>query len=39
MSPGGWVVMVVSIGFVLGLVVWCYWRVLRLPPLEEGEQL
>lgn len=39
MTTGGWIVMCVSIVFVVSLVSYCYYRVLTLPPLEEGEQL
>jgi hypothetical protein len=39
MNVYGWTVMLVSIGFVVSLASWCYYRVLTLPPLEEGEQL
>lgn len=31
MTPGGWVLMIVSCGTVTALVAWCFWRVLRLP--------
>lgn len=31
--------MCVSVGFVVTLAVWSYWRVLRLPPPGQGEQL
>lgn len=29
LSPGGWVIMILSVGFVTGLLAWCIWRVLR----------
>ena len=31
MTVGGWILMLVSCGFVLTLLVFCYWRVLRTP--------
>lgn len=39
MNTYGWLIMCISIGFVLSLASWCYYKVLTLPPLEEGEQL
>lgn len=35
MTYAGWIVMIISVGFVLALVSFCLWRVLTLPPLEE----
>jgi hypothetical protein len=35
MTPGGWIVMGVSVGSVVGLFVWCVWRVLRDPVQAE----
>ena len=29
MTVGGWILMTVSVGFVVGLATWCYSRVLR----------
>ncbi|MFN0008329.1 MAG: hypothetical protein ACKVXR_10505 [Planctomycetota bacterium] len=37
LQPLGWVFLIVSVGFVTGLVVWCYRRVLTLPP-ETSER-
>ncbi len=34
MTVTGWIFMLVSLGFVWGLVIWCYARILRLPPKE-----
>lgn len=31
MTPAGWLVMLLSVGFVLGLTVFCFYRVLRTP--------
>lgn len=31
MTPGGWVVMLGSIGLVSGLLAWCVARILRAP--------
>jgi len=35
MTLSGWVVMVLSVGFVTGLTAWCIWRVLRAPEVPE----
>jgi hypothetical protein len=32
MTTGGWVFMVVSVGFVVSLVSWCFFKVLTAPP-------
>jgi hypothetical protein len=37
MTPAGWAIMVVSVGSVLALTVFCFYRVLTLPPSEIGE--
>jgi hypothetical protein len=29
MTTGGWIFMIVSLGSVWGLAIWCYRRVLR----------
>ena len=39
MTLGGLVVMTVSVGCVLTLVVFCLYRVLRLPPVDVTEHL
>ena len=31
MTPLGWLFMIVSVGFVVGLTLWCYAKVLTLP--------
>lgn len=31
LSAGGWTIMLLSVGFVTGLLVWCMWRVLATP--------
>ena len=31
MSPAGWIVMLLSVGFVLGLTTFCFYRVLASP--------
>lgn len=31
MTPAGWIFMTVSIGFVVALMVFCFWRVLTSP--------
>ena len=35
MSPIGWTLMLVSCGFVLTLVAFCFWRVLTTPGSQE----
>ena len=32
MTVLGWVFLIVSLAFVWGLTMWCYYRVLNLPP-------
>jgi hypothetical protein len=34
MAPIGWLIMVTSVSSVVGLTVFCLWRVLTLPPVE-----
>jgi len=34
MTTFGWIMMIVSVGSVLGLVSFCLFRVLMLPPVE-----
>ncbi len=34
LTPAGWCVMILSIAFVVGLLVFCLYRVLRQPPGE-----
>ena len=31
MTIGGWITMIVSVGFVTILLVWCMWKVLTTP--------
>lgn len=35
MIPAGWVVMIVSLGFVLGLVCFCFYRVFSGPQEDD----
>jgi hypothetical protein len=35
MTPLGWAFLVVSVGFVVTLVVWCFYRVLTAPPRDH----
>ena len=35
MTPGGWLLMLISCGFVLVLTVFCYYRVPRTPKSTE----
>jgi len=34
MTTIGWIIMFVANGFVWGLTLWCFYRVLKLPPEE-----
>ena len=31
MNTGGWIIMLLSVGFVTGLLAWCIWKVLSTP--------
>ncbi len=35
MTTGGWVIMLLSVGFVTLLLGWCVWRVLSIPGSEK----
>ncbi|MEX0701354.1 MAG: hypothetical protein WD069_04600 [Planctomycetales bacterium] len=35
LTPLGWTIMIVSVGCVLSLVIYCLVRVLSLPPIED----
>ncbi len=37
MNPGGWTIMIVSVGSVLALTGFCFYRVLTLPASEMDE--
>jgi hypothetical protein len=39
MILAGWVMMILSLTFVLGLTAFCFWRVLTAPPdgMEDGD--
>jgi len=37
MTAGGWVFMLCSVSFVVGLAFWCFWRVLSAPPHRADE--
>jgi hypothetical protein len=39
MTPAGWTIMIVSVGSVLALTVFCLYRVLTLPPNVAEEHL
>ena len=39
LTPGGWAVMLLSVGSVLALAVFCLSRVLRLPPVDLQKHL
>jgi len=37
MTLGGWITMILSVGFVISLFSWCIYRVLTSPgPVEES---
>ncbi len=35
MTPGGWIIMLLSVGFVTLLLCWCIYKVLTTPGSEE----
>ena len=35
MTAGGWVLLIVSLSFVWGLAIWCYWKILSVPDATE----
>jgi len=35
MTIGGWITMLLSVGFVTGLLSWCIYKVLTTPGSEE----
>jgi hypothetical protein len=37
MTPAGWTIMIVSVGSVLALTAFCFYRVLTLPASELDE--
>jgi len=37
LTTGGWIFMILSIGAVTTLVVYCYWRILSHPELKEPD--
>ncbi len=37
MTPGGWISLILSVGSVTGLLVWCVWKVLTTQ--EPGHDL
>ncbi len=37
MTQGGWIVMILSVGSVTVVFLWCLWQVLTTP--EESEKL
>ncbi len=40
MTPLGWVFLIVSLAFVWGLVIWCFYKVLTSPgEIEQGPPL
>jgi hypothetical protein len=39
LNPAGWTVMILSVGSVLALAIFCLIRVLMLPPVDVEEHL
>ena len=39
MEPGGWIMMILSVGTVVGLFAWCLWRVLLRSPTDNSGHL
>jgi uncharacterized membrane protein len=37
MNPSGWLVMIVSVGSVITLLVYCLYRVLTMPPVPDDD--
>lgn len=37
MTAGGWVLLVVSLSFVWGLAIWCYYTILTGPDPSKGK--
>jgi hypothetical protein len=37
MEPLGWITMIVSVGLVWAMTIWCFVKVFSLPPAEEIE--
>lgn len=35
MTTGGWIIMLASVSFVTGLLIWCVYRVLTTPGADE----
>ena len=35
MTPGGWLIMLASVGFVTGLLAWCIYKVIVTPDSAE----
>jgi hypothetical protein len=39
MKPGGWIMMLLSVGTVVGLFTWCLWQVLFRSTSDTPEHL
>ena len=37
MTPGGWLNLILSLGFVLGLFGWCAWKLMRRTPAPDHD--
>ena len=37
MEPGGWIVMIASVGSVVCLLAFCLYKVLTLPPVGDDD--
>jgi hypothetical protein len=35
LTAGGWITMILSVGFVVGLLTWCVWKVISTPGAAE----
>lgn len=39
LTAGGWITMLLSVGFVVCLFGWCIWRVIKAPPPGKAPRL
>jgi hypothetical protein len=39
MTVGGWIIMILSVGFVTGLLIWCSIRVMRSAHADKFEHV
>jgi hypothetical protein len=38
MTPGGWITLFLSVGFMVGLLGWCVWKLLRGGPVAPSSE-